>query len=315
MDTGMRQKPALSVVIASYNAEQTIQGCLCSLQSQETNEDFEIIVVDSSRDRTAQLVEKEFPKARLYHFPARKFCGDARNVGVSVARGDIIALTDADCTTPRTWVDQIIGAHRSPHLAIGGAIANAEPSGIVSWAAYFCEFSRWMPGSEARWLDDIAGANMSYKKRAFDTYGSLIEGTYCSDSDFHWRLGRDGHRLWFVPEIIVSHHSIGGLLEFVRHEFEHGSCFARVRIEAERFSRPRTLAYSLLSPLIPFRILAKVARYNLRNRIYLSNFVRALPLVVLGVVAWSTGELVGYAGAAVARVPPFSEKPADMGSL
>ncbi len=296
MDTAAREKPALSVVIASYNAEQTIQGCLSSLQSQETDEVFEIIVVDSSTDRTAELVEEEHPEARLYHFPDRKFCGDARNVGLSVARGDIIALTDADCTAPRTWVNQILEAHRSPQLAIGGAIANAEPSGMVSWAAYFCEFSRWMPGSEPRWLDDIAGANMSYKKKAFDTYGSFIEGTYCSDSDFHWRLGRDGHRLWFVPQIVVSHHSIVRLREYVPHEFEHGSCFARVRMEAERFSRSRRLAYVVLSPLIPLWILAKVARNNLRNSIYLSNFVRALPLVVLGVVAWSAGELVGYAG-------------------
>ena len=296
MDTGVRQKPALSVVIASHNAEQTIQGCLSSLQSQQTDADFEIIVVDSSSDRTAQRVQEGFPEARLYHFAHRKFCGDARNVGVRESRGDIIALTDADCTVVGTWVDEILRAHRSPHLAIGGAIANAEPSGLVGWAAYFCEFSRWMPGSEPRSLDDIAGANMSYKKKAFDTYGSFIEGTYCSDSDFHWRLGRDGHLLWFVPRIVVSHHSIDSLRALVRHEFEHGACFARVRIEAERFSRSRRLAYVVLSPLIPFWVLSKVARNNLRNSIYLSNFVRALPLVLLGVAAWSAGELVGYAG-------------------
>jgi glycosyltransferase involved in cell wall biosynthesis len=292
----MHEKPLLSVIIASYNSKRTIEGCLCSLENQRTAGDFEIMVVDSSTDGTATLVEEKFPEVRLYRFSERKHCGDARNIGISVARGEIIALTDADCTAPSTWVDQILKAHRSPHLAIGGAIANAEPSGLVSWAAYFCEFSRWMPGSEPRWLDDIAGANMSYKKEAFRTYGPFLEGTYCSDSDFHWRLGRDGHRLWFVPQIVVSHHSIVRLREYVQHEFEHGACFAQVRMGAQDFSRRRKLAYSLLSPLIPFRILAKVARNNLRNRIYLSNFVRALPLVVLGVVAWSAGELVGYAG-------------------
>jgi GT2 family glycosyltransferase len=266
------------------------------LLSQETDENYEVIVVDSSTDCTAELIEEEFPETRLYRFSERKFCGDARNIGVSVARSDIIALTDADCTTAGTWVDQILRAHQSPYLAIGGAIANAEPSGLVSWAAYFCEFSRWMPGSEPRWLDDIAGANMSYKRQAFHKCGSFLEGTYCSDSDFHWRLGRDGHRLRFVPRIVVSHHSIENFRQFLQHEFVHGRCFARVRSQGQGFSRLRRLAYVLLSPVIPLKILLKTVANNIANRIYLIHFLKALPLVALGIVSWSAGELVGYCG-------------------
>jgi len=289
------QEPSLSVVIASYNAERTIQRCLRSLLSQETDENFEIIVIDSSTDRTGELIAEQFPRVRLYRFTERKFCGDARNIGVSVAKSDIIALTDADCTTSETWVDQIVTAHRSPDLAIGGAIANAEPSGLVGWAAYFCEFSGWMPGSEPRWLDDIAGANMSYKRQAFDVCGPFLEGTYCSDSDFHWRLGRGGHRLRFVPQMIVSHHSIDNLREFLRHEFDHGRCFAHVRVKGQGFSAFRRLAYVLLSPVIALRILLKTIANNIANRVYLTHFVRALPLVALGIVSWSAGEAVGYA--------------------
>lgn len=296
MGPSVRQEPALSVVVASYNAKRTIQRCLRSLLRQETDEDYEVIVVDSSTYCTAELIEEEFPEARLYRFSERKFCGDARNIGVSVATSDIIALTDADCTTARTWVDHILKAHQSPYLAIGGAIANAEPSGLVSWAAYFCEFSRWMPGSEPRWLDDIAGANMSYKRQAFHKCGSFLEGTYCSDSDFHWRLGRDGHRLRFVPQIVVSHHSIENLREFLQHEFVHGRCFARVRSQGQGFSRLRRLPYLLLSPIIPLKILLKTVSNNITNRVYLLHFLKALPLVALGVVSWSAGELVGYCG-------------------
>ena len=32
-------------------------------------------------------------------------------------------------------------------------------------------------------MDDVAGANMSYKTAAFDQFGRLIEGTYCSDTE------------------------------------------------------------------------------------------------------------------------------------
>jgi glycosyltransferase involved in cell wall biosynthesis len=295
MESSAPQEPSLSVVIASRNAEKTIEACLSSLHDQETNEDFETIVVDSSTDSTAELIEQGFPDAKLYHFAERKFCGDARNIGISGAKGKIIALTDADCEAPRTWVDDVLKAHRSPYLAIGGGIANAEPANLVGWAAYFCEYSKWMPRSEPRSLDDIAGANMSYKRGAFDTYGPFLEGTYCSDSEFHWRLGRDGHRLRFLPDVVVFHHSIDEFGGFIAHEFEHGACFARVRTRARGFSRSRRLAYVLLGPLIPFKVMLQVLINNLRNTVYLYQFLRALPLVALGILSWSAGEVVGYA--------------------
>ena len=255
----MPSKSQLSVIIASYNSEKTIAACLESLENQTTDKSFEIIVVDSSTDSTAELVEKRFPQVRLCRFPERRFCGGARNWGISVARGEIIAFIDADCQAEQNWVEEILKAHESPHPAIGGAIANANPESYIGWAAYFCEFSHWMPGTQPRWLDDIAGANMSYKKEIFDKYGSFIEGTYCSDTDFHWRIGQDAHRLRFVPSILVSHYNIDDLEEFLKHEFYHGRCFAQVRIQGQIFSRWKRLVYVTFLPLIPLRIRSCIA--------------------------------------------------------
>jgi len=291
----MPSKSQLSVIIASYNSEKTIAACLESLENQTTDKSFEIIVVDSSTDSTAELVEKRFPQVRLCRFPERRFCGGARNWGISVARGEIIAFIDADCQAEQNWVEEILKAHESPHPAIGGAIANANPESYIGWAAYFCEFSHWMPGTQPRWLDDIAGANMSYKKEIFDKYGSFIEGTYCSDTDFHWRIGQDAHRLRFVPSILVSHYNIDDLEEFLKHEFYHGRCFAQVRIQGQIFSRWKRLVYVTFLPLIPLRIFLKVAFNSIRNRIYFHQFLKASPLVVLGLIWWSMGEAVGYA--------------------
>jgi glycosyltransferase involved in cell wall biosynthesis len=290
------ERPRLSVIIATYNAQNTIAACLESLSRQATEHMFETIVVDSSTDDTAELVSRQFPGVRLYRFSERKHCGDARNWGVRVARGKIVAFTDADCTVDSHWVENVVKAHEAPDLAIGGAIANADPESYVGWAAYFCEFSRWMPGARPAWLGDMAGANVSYKRDIFDRYGRFLEGTYCSDTEFHWRISQDGHRLRFVPSILVAHRCIGDIKPFLRHEYEHGRSFGRVRVRGRHFSRGRRVAYVLGAPLLPWKILGGIALNNLRNRVYVRHFVASLPLLAVGVLCWSAGEVVAYAG-------------------
>jgi GT2 family glycosyltransferase len=285
------------VIIACHNAVGTIAACLQSLRNQATDADFEVIVVDSSTDGTAELVASGFPEVQLHTFSARRFCGGARNWGVAQSRADIVAFTDADCVPDRDWVDQLLLAHQAPHAAIGGTIANANPASCVGWGAYFTEFSHWIPGQQPHWLRDIAGANMSYKRDLFQRYGSFIEGTYCSDTEFHWRLGRDGLQLRFEPAIVVAHRSIEQLGPFLRHEFAHGRSFGRMRVRAQAFPAWRRALYVVCGPLIPLRRLARVVGNNLRGQAYLRQFIAAFPLVVLGVSAWCLGEVVAYAGA------------------
>jgi len=292
----MFEKPQLSVIIASYNAERTITACLKSLRNQSTDKSFETIVVDSSTDSTAKIVEERFPEVNLYRFSERKFCGDARNFGISVANGEIIAFIDADCRADKDWVGEILRAHQSPDLAIGGAIANGNPDSYVGWAAYFCEYSQWMPNMHSKPMTDIAGANMSYKRVVFEKYGGFIEGTYCSDTDFHWRLAENGHRLRLVASILIYHSSIDNLGRFLRHEFVHGRFFARVRMKSQKFSNLRRLTYAVFSFFIPLRLFLKIGLNNIKNRIYLYHFLKSLSLLILGLISWSLGEYVGYIG-------------------
>lgn len=292
----MLTESQLSVIIASYNSSKTVEKCLESLKNQKTDKIFEIIVIDSSTDDTATLVEKRYPSVRLHRFLERKFCGNARNWGVSVATGKIIAFIDADCVASSDWVSKILTAHQSSHLVIGGAIANGNPDSIVGWAAYFCEFSRWMPNTPSAWMADVAGANMSYKRKVFRDVGKFIERTYCSDTDFHWRLEKIGHHPQFVTSILVFHHNIDTFLKFILHEFDHGKSFAQVRVSGKKFSKLRRLIYATFFFLIPLKLLLEIGFRNFKNRIYGIHFLKSLPLLIPGLISWSFGECVGYIG-------------------
>ena len=286
--------PDLSVIITTYNEEQNISACLDSLRRQRTDKTFEVLVIDSSHDRTATVVRERFPEDHLYHFAQRKYCGDARNIGIAKANADIIAFLDGDCVASDHWVQEILRAHRMPYPAIGGAIACGNRRSMVGWGAYFTEFSAWLPNTPAQHMVDVAGANMSYKKRTIEEWGPFIEGTYCSDTEFHWRLNRAGQKLLFTPEILISHHSPERLVEFLKHEYGHGKDFATVRIQTSGFSRVKKALDLAFSFLIPFRLFAKAAMKNVINRVYIRYFLAAIPLVFLGHVAWSMGEYTGY---------------------
>jgi len=267
---------------------------MSALESQVTEQLFEVILVDSSSDGTADLVEQMFPAVCVLRFKERKFCGSARNIGIARARGRIIAFIDADCIAANDWIEQITVAHDGPDSAVAGVVANAEPGGVVGWAAYFTEFSQWMPGTRAGLLVDAPGANMSYKKDLFEKLGGLIEGTYCSDTEFHWRMRRAGDQIRFCPAIIVSHRSIDRLGRFLAHEFHHGCCFARVRVSSQAMRPGRRLLMAILWPLIAVILFVRIVKRNLANRIYLAKFLLSGVFVAAGVIMWSCGEALGY---------------------
>ena len=286
--------PDLSVIVASYNSMPTIPDCLNSLRNQKTKKSFEVIVVDSSNDGTAKMVASQFPEVVLLTFAERKYPGDARNIGIARAQAGIVASMDADCIAGETWVEEIVAAHRNAALVIGGSIGNAMSANYVGWAAYFCEFSEWMPGAPRSWRTNMATANISYKKSAFEMYGRFIEGTYGSDTDFNWRLGRDGHRVLWIPSISVHHQSINNLGRFLNHEYHHGRDCCRMRIESQKFSASRRWLYAACVALIPVKLFAVISFRNLRYRNYLRHFLKTVPLLIIALYFWAFGELDAF---------------------
>jgi len=58
---------------------------------------YEVIFVDTgSTDGTVELIKKEFPKVKVYHYQWNDDFGAARNYGVSKAKGDFLFYIDCD---------------------------------------------------------------------------------------------------------------------------------------------------------------------------------------------------------------------------
>jgi peptidoglycan/xylan/chitin deacetylase (PgdA/CDA1 family)/GT2 family glycosyltransferase len=98
----------ISIVIPALNEEKLLPSCLRSLQKQEYQDPYEIIVVDNgSTDNTANIA-RDF-EARVIPANDIESVYYARQVGADAAAGDIIVQADADTVYPSDWLNRIAG--------------------------------------------------------------------------------------------------------------------------------------------------------------------------------------------------------------
>lgn len=91
--------PDVSFVIAAFKAADTITRAIDSALAQEDVSVEVIVVDDASQDNTAAVVEAiADPRIRLIRLPANRGPGGARNAGLDAARGEWVAILDADDT-------------------------------------------------------------------------------------------------------------------------------------------------------------------------------------------------------------------------
>ncbi len=93
--------PLFSVIIPFHDAAATLSEALASLQAQ-TEPDWEALLIDdASRDGSVELAQRaaaQDSRLRVIHYPQSRTRGAAasRNLGMDAARGDYLALLDAD---------------------------------------------------------------------------------------------------------------------------------------------------------------------------------------------------------------------------
>jgi glycosyltransferase involved in cell wall biosynthesis len=110
--------PSVSVVIAAYNAARTLQETLESALSQ-THPRREIIFVDDgSSDETPEVLAPFRSRLRVIR-RRHEGLAAARNAGVASAKGDYLALLDADdLWTPDKLAVQLAVARRAPEAGL-----------------------------------------------------------------------------------------------------------------------------------------------------------------------------------------------------
>lgn len=87
--------PSISVIIPTLNRRELIQRALGSVFDQSLQVKEVIVVDNGSTDGTREMLSSKFPTV-LYVSEKKVGVSTARNTGISLAKGDWIALLDSD---------------------------------------------------------------------------------------------------------------------------------------------------------------------------------------------------------------------------
>jgi len=283
--------PKVSVVIPSYNSEETIVPCLESVLRQQCDFPFEVIVVDSSGDRTPELIQNKFPEVRLIHLPKRTLQGTARNLGFKESSGQVVAFLDSDCIACDAWLSHIENAFLRGYSVVGGGVRNNNPQSLMSWAGYFMEFSEWLPVGSDRMVSHIPTCNIAYRRDVFQRYKGFADDMVpIEDFELNMRMQKGGETILFLPKVTVNHTHRTRLQDFLSHQMIRGKHGARVR-RAIRLPDGFTVRFPFLAPLVflPKRIGGIGLRVLRWNPLGIFLYLLSLPLLVLGTAFWVGG--------------------------
>jgi GT2 family glycosyltransferase len=300
----------LSVIICAYSDQRwdDLAAAVTSLRRQ-TTPPGEIIVVIDHNPALLERARASFPDAVVLANGARRGLSGARNSGVAVARGQIVAFLDDDATAAPDWAAQLLAGYRDPQIiGVGGMIAPLWQQPRPGW--FPAEFD-WVVGctyrgtpTSAAPVRNLIGANMSFRREVFAAAGLFRGeigrvGTHpvgCEETELCIRIGQrwPERTLLYRPEARVFHHvpPLRGRWSYFRARcYGEGISKALVRrfvgardaLSSERSYTLRTLPRGVA------RGLADGARGDLHGLLRAGAIVAGLAMTTAGFVRGSLG--------------------------
>ncbi|MEM7726799.1 MAG: glycosyltransferase [Cyanobacteria bacterium P01_A01_bin.45] len=195
----------LSIIIACYNASETIEEQLKSLLKQKWSEPWEVIFADNgSKDNTIEIIRKyqdKIPNLRFIDASQKRGAAYARNFGANVAKSESLAFCDADDLIASGWVESI-GEALQKYDFIAGKKDYKKLN--ESWVLECFGIEESGLHESAGYLPFAGAHNLAVKRSVHNSVGGFDESMMVlEDVDYCWRIQQAGTQLHYIPEALV----------------------------------------------------------------------------------------------------------------
>ncbi|MEO8139040.1 MAG: glycosyltransferase [Gemmatimonadota bacterium] len=292
----------LSVVVPSVNGWNDLADCLRALMLNSRSASLEVLVADRLGETVRAPLRAEFPSVRILEAPPGTTIPDLRAMAFAAATGDVVAVIEDHVLVPPGWAQALLSAVAAGEDVIGGAVENAATETLVDWAAFLCEYSPLMPPVPAGPVAAITGNNTAYRHELLARYESVWRSGGWEDR-LHAALRRDGILLYQHPEIVVGHRMHYSVFGYLGQRYLYARSYAGNRVVGG--SLLRRIGFGCAAMILPAILWRRVVTTVWRKRRHRRELIRSMPLLLLFVMAWGAGEVVGYwcgPGDALSRV-------------
>ncbi len=200
--------PFVTVLIITWNRKQDVLETICAIYDQ-SYPNFEIIVIDNgSEDGTVEVVSKTFPEVVIV--PLERNVGvAARNVGIVIAKGEIILCLDSDASPGKQSILNLVRKLQAePRIGvINSKVVNASTRKIDRIAGWVYS-EKDKADQDREFLSySFSETGCAIRKEVFDKVGLFWERLFfgCEGMEFSLRVLDAGYNILYYPGSIIYH--------------------------------------------------------------------------------------------------------------
>ncbi|RDY23631.1 glycosyltransferase family 2 protein [Romboutsia maritimum] len=216
----LKEYPTVSILVPAHNEAKVIGRTVESLLLLNYPKDkMELIVInDNSSDNSKEILQEIKDKNKNYNFTiintdktsGGKGKSNALNLAYNIAKGEFIAIYDADNTPERNALRYLIETI-VPNQELGAVIGkfrtrNKEKNLLTKFINIETLSFQWM-AQAGRWqllkLCTIPGTNFILRRSVMDELGGWDSKAIAEDTEISFRMYKIGYKIKFVPQAVT----------------------------------------------------------------------------------------------------------------
>lgn len=277
----MEYNNSVSVIMPVLNEEKYIKKCMDSIVKQTYSNICEILVLDGmSTDGTRAIINKfnmEDSRIKLIDNP-EKVQSAAMNLGIKLAKGDIIIRVDAHALYEERYVENCVlklnFLKDSNVVNVGGPTYLLESDKYIENSIVYLHESKFGIGVAKFRQKDYEGFvdtvwNGAFWKWAFDEVGLYNVKLYRSeDNDMNNRITQKGYKIYQSKDIISYYLPRTSIKKVLKQNFENGVAIGTSLIDNRSIVRIRHL--------VPLCFVLSIVLFGATwNSIFFSKFIES----------------------------------------
>ncbi|MCX7995918.1 MAG: glycosyltransferase [candidate division WOR-3 bacterium] len=214
----LKEYPDVTIQLPIYNEKFVVRRLLNSILMMDyPKEKLEIQILDDSNDETTEIVQamvkegliKGFDIKHLRRGTRNGFKAGALQYGLNYARGEFIAIFDADFVPPRDFLKKLLPEFQKPDVGVVQARwghLNAEESFLTRSQAVGLDnhfVNEQELRNQAGFFINFNGTCGIWRKKAIIDAGGWSGDTLAEDLDLSYRVQLKGWRIKYRGDVVV----------------------------------------------------------------------------------------------------------------